>query len=240
MTKKTAKKLRSRRASQGVKSGISERWNPTELISNVGTTIVPTRMSTVLRFQTVNNSLSFATTQSAYVTISVNGAYDPLYTLGGGSCTGFAELAALYNRYIVTKAHIRMDILNSSTNSVGNNLVAFIAEIPASQVGMVGTTVSEDILESRRCTTNLVSRSDAVEFRRIERDIDVLTLEGLPSLMADYENLSGSKTANPDRTCVALCGATRPTGPQASNTAEVLVVVDYYMTFYQPTVFTVA
>lgn len=208
--------------------------------TSVGNTIVPQRMSAVLRFQYCTNAFSFATLQSAYVAISLNGVYDPLYTLGGGSCTGFAELMALYNRYIVTKSLVRMQLYNTSTNSVGNNLIAFIAEVPASQTNLVGTVISEDILEARRTSTIFASRGDAVDNIRVQRLVDIVQLEGLPSPLADFEALSGSKSTNPVRTCVALVGATRPTGAQASNNAEAVIVVDYHVTFYQPTLFTTA
>lgn len=213
---------------------------PVTTISTVGSSIVPQKLRSVMRFQYVNNALSTATTQSAYVSLALNGLYDPLYTLGGGSCTGFAALMALYNRYIVTNVRITARIRNGSSTSVGNDLVAFIWELPSAQTNLVGTVVSEDILEARRCTTVVVPYYNTFQFRELTRVIDIRELEGLPTLLADYANLSGGPTSNPSRTPVALVGVCRPTGAQASSTAEGVFVVEFDCLFYSPAAFTVS
>jgi len=229
-----------RNANQAGKLGSLETYSPSESICTVGTAIVPQKLSTVLRWQYVNNTLSVATTQSAYVAITLNGCYDPLFTLGGGTPTGFTELMALYNRYIVTKTRVCMRLRNGSSTSVGNDHIAFIMEVPAIQANLVGSIVSEDILEARRCTTMTIPYANTHQYREMNRLVDICQLEALPSLIADYDNLSGSRSTNPARSCVALCGITRPGGAQASNQEEGQFVVEFSVTFYQPTQFTVS
>jgi hypothetical protein len=212
---------------------------PVTTISTVGTCVVPQKLRSVLRWQNVNNTLSTASTQSAYVSVVLNGCYDPLFTLGGGSCTGFTALAALYNRYIVTDTRVTMRIRNSSSTSVGNDMVAFIFELPSIQTNMVGTIVSEDVLEARRCTTCVVPYNNTHQYRELTRSVVIRQLEALPSLVAAYDDLSGTPSGNPVRTPVALCGVTRPGGAQASTTCEMVLVLEFDVTFYQPTQFTV-
>lgn len=217
-----------------------DRYEPSETMNTVGTCIVPQRLKTVLRWQNVQNALSMGLVQSAYITIALNGPYDPLYTLGGGSCTGFRELAALYNRYIVDRCRITMRMRNGSSSSVGNDLVGFIMEVPAVQVGMVGSVVTEDVLEARRCSTMVLPYNNTFGYRALMRDVIIRDLEALPTLVADYEALSGTGSSNPSRSPVALAGFTRPGGPQASTTVECIYCVEFSVTFYQPTQFTTA
>lgn len=202
--------------------------------------IVPQRLSTVLRFQNVNNALSMSLSPSAYQVIALNGCYDPLYTLGGGSCTGFAELSQLYNRYIVSRVAIRMNIRNSSANSIGNDIVGYVLQFPSSQLAAVGTVITEDVLESRRCVTEMIPYNNANQYKELCARIDICEIEGLPSLIAAYDALSGNPSSNPARTPVAFCGVTRPTGSQAGCSAEMTLVVEFSVTFYQPTTFMVS
>lgn len=68
-------------------------------------TIVPKTLYSKLYFSQYGQ---FATGGSSY-TLSVfrqNGPQDPLYALGGGSCTGFAELAAIYGSHRVVGSKI--------------------------------------------------------------------------------------------------------------------------------------
>jgi hypothetical protein len=179
------------------------------------------------------------TQQSAYETITLNGCYDPLFTLGGGTATGFTALAALYNRYIVTRTTVVMRIRNDSPAVIGNDIVAFIMELPSTQTNMVGTLVSADVQEARRTTTCVIPFNNTFGYREISRTIDILQLEALPSLWADYANLSGAPNANPARSPVALCGCLRPAGMTTGCTAEAMILVEFTVTFYQPTQFTV-
>jgi len=213
---------------------------PVTTISTVGDAVVPQRLRRTMRWQYVINTLSAASVQSAYVSVALNGLYDPLFTLGGGSCTGFPQLMALYNRYIVSSTRLTARIRNSSSTSVGNDLVAYVLEIPAIQANMVGTIVSEDVLEARRCTTAVIPYNNAHQYRELSRTVSIVQLEALPSLLADYDDLSGTTNSNPTRTPIALVGITRPGGAQASSQAEMVLVVEFDTTFYQPTTFTVA
>jgi hypothetical protein len=193
-----------------------------------------------MRFQYVINTLSTATLQSAYVALTLNGVYDPLYSLGGGSCTGFAALMALYNRYIVSNVRVTMRLRNSSSSAPGNDLVMFIWEIPSAQTGLVGTVVSEDILEARRCSTCVIPYNSAFSYRELTRAVGIVELESIPSLVADYANLSGTGSSNPNRTPIALAGVCRPTGAQAGSTCEGVFVMEFDTVFYSPAAFTVS
>jgi len=133
-----------------------------------------------------------------------------------------------------------MRIRNGASTSIGNEMIAYILEIPSIQVNMVGTMVSEDVLEARRCTTMVVPYNNTHQFREMSRTVDIRKLEALPSLVAAYESLSGISNGNPARTPVALVGITRPGGAQASTTCEMILVLEFDVTFYQPTQFTVA
>ncbi|AXH77525.1 MAG: putative capsid protein [Cressdnaviricota sp.] len=60
-----------------------------------------------------------------------NGAYDPRYAVGGGSCRYFTEMAALYSNYIVTGCKYKVSNLNTSASTcwlftdVGSGALSF-------------------------------------------------------------------------------------------------------------------
>lgn len=236
--KKRQARKRKGNAKRSQKSSSLGQHSPSQTIDVVGSCLVPQRLSTVLRWVHVNNTLSMASIQSSYVAIVLNGIFDPLFTLGGGSPTGFTELSALYNRYIVSTCSVRMNLRNSSATAVGNDIVGYLLELPSVQTNLVGTIVSEDITEARRCTTEMIPYNNANQYKEMIRHTNIVQLEALPSLVADYEALSGSRTSNPQRTPIMLCGVTRPGGLQAGCTAEATFVVEYRVLFYQPVTFT--
>jgi hypothetical protein len=230
---------RARKAGGTVKSSSLGLHSPSQSIDVVGNCIVPQKLQTVLRWVSFNNTLSMSSTQSAYTAVTLNGLYDPLFALGGGSCTGFTELMALYNRYIVTHCSIRMNLRNTSSTSVGNDIVGYILQVPSTQTNLVGSVVSEDILEARRCLTETIPYNNANQYKEmVDLNIDLCQLEALPSLIAAYDAMSGTRSSNPNRTPIALCGVTRPGGTQASTQAEQLLVLEFKVVFYQPTTFT--
>lgn len=237
MTKKTKPNAR-----KTVKSSSLGQWSPSEITTSTKDLICPPSMDVKLRWQYVNNNLSMQTpgTAYSYAALSLNSAYDPLYQIGGGSCTGFAQWMTLYNRYIVTDVVISMRIRNTSATSIGNNIVAFILEVPSYQVTTVGTAVSEDVLETRKCSTKIIPYNTTGLYTTLTRSINIKAVESLPSLIADYSNLSGSSAASPNRQCLALAGVCRPTGSQSGCVAECVFMMEFSVHLYAPRVFETA
>jgi len=173
----------------------------------------------------------------AYLAFGINSVYDPYFTLGGGACTGFAEMMALYNRYIVSDAIVTVRVRNNSAANAGNDIVVYIVEVPSEQVSSSAIPIDENVLEVRNATTKVVPFATAGQYSVLRRAVNVCRLEGLPSLIADYSALSGTATTSPSRQPLVLAGVLRPLGSATGCIAEAIFTIEFSVTFYQPRVF---
>lgn len=158
-----------------------------------------------------------------------NSCRDPVYGVGGGSCTGFAELAALYRSYRVIGSRIRIWSYNTCNSPV---IIGVIAQ--SSDYTMPGTastfqqTLFErpDICRSRTLTpytgTGMAHPRCAFSYYKSLR-----SLEGRKIVLDD--DYTATSTSEPSvetlwNVClVALDGAA------TSCTANVRVEITYYI-----------
>jgi hypothetical protein len=204
-----------------------------------GHIICPRQVHSKMLWQQINVNLSMAVpgVPYAYLAFGINSIYDPYYTLGGGSCTGFAEMMALYNKYIVSNAVVTMRVRNNSAANAGNDIIAYILEIPSDQVSSSAQPVDENILEVRNATTKIVPYATTGQFSVLRRSVNIVALEGLPSLIADYSGLSGNINSSPSRLPLVLAGVLRPIGSATGCLAEAIFTIEFTVCFYQPRVF---
>jgi len=92
------------RKTSGKESLIAVRGNP-----------FPERFKCVLKFSEQHVWAGGAPVNETHY--RANGAYDPRYAIGGGSCRYWAEMQALYDNYIVTGMRYKVSNLNTSASS---------------------------------------------------------------------------------------------------------------------------
>jgi len=104
--------------------------------------LLPEKLRTVFRYQRTD---SFATGGGVYAQteISMNSPYDPLYTVGGGICTGFNTLLTLYSRFFVKKARIQAQFLPSVAASVASYILPVRSDEAAAGVIPTADMITE-------------------------------------------------------------------------------------------------
>jgi len=93
----------------------------------------------------------------------MNSAYDPDPNLGSGSCAGFTEYAALYNKYLVRAIEYDIHVVNKETTipiqvivapvtiDVGQNYASIdeLQELPLAQNGICSISGGQDRVRFR-------------------------------------------------------------------------------------------
>lgn len=191
--------------------------------------VTPT-LFTKLRFQqygAYNSGIASYTTAS----FRFNGPYDPVPTAGGGSCTGYPELAAIYNKHVVLASKIT--IWGYSTTAT-----PFLFYIYARGSGSAVFTSNAEILNK------------ALEYGRDVRSKKVIPYgagTAYPRIFLSYyrtlKSIEGV-TSKTDRDYIADTSTTPVTeafwdtglaaldGASTGVTANVLVQITYYVKFF--------
>ncbi len=188
--------------------------------------LVPEKMKVVFRYQ---SATTFTIPAGLYVMsqISMNSAYDPLYTVGGGVCTGFAEWMALYARYFVKRARcVTQPVTNSNPGDILFTLALRSNEATA---GVVPTL--DMITESRNCCFHMMVNG-TTSYTTLEDVRDPAQFEGLSG--QNKNDLSGSLAADPTIQPVWYVGAYGVNG----HTIQTMTLVEYETELYSPNVLT--
>lgn len=93
----------------------------------------------------------FGTDQS----MRLNSLHDPDFSLGGHQPYGFDQMAAFYNRYLVTRALVELSITEPSADGL---VFGVSIRAPSSLIGLSGATV-DAVAERQGCITRFLNNS---------------------------------------------------------------------------------
>jgi hypothetical protein len=211
---------KSRNAISAPRDSISLVYNPRP--------IVPKSHQVVLRFQEYVGLNSGATTY-AYSTYSMNSALDPLYTIGGGSCTGFVQWMTLYNRFYVTGCRISSTIYNGGNSTILHYHLAMRSD----DAGAGVTPTVDKILEGRNGRYAVTwPGAHPSNGRSLTVSYAPTLFEGLPAT-SNRTELSGDASSDPAIQPAVQVGFIGP-GTTTGIAINMLVVVEYTTIFYSP------
>lgn len=133
----TSKRGMVRRPITRRRTTFRKRRTPIRRRSGFIKTIMPPVLTTKMRYMDYFNMATGGA--SAYYTVPfrMNGAYDPVFAAGGGSCTGWNQIAAIYGKYRVLASKIEVWAYNTCTSPV---IVSIFAR---SSTGSVPTSAVE-------------------------------------------------------------------------------------------------
>lgn len=190
--------------------------------------IVADKHVAVIRFQEYVGLTSGATTY-AYSTYSLNSPFDPLYTIGGGTCTGFAEWMTLYNRFYVSACRVSSVIYNGGSNTQFHYHMA----MRSADAGAGVTPTIDRILEGRNSRYIMIWPGQHPSNGRALTVIYKPALfEGLP-VTSNRDELSGDSASDPAIQPAVQVGFFGP-GPTTGLSSNLLVVIEYTTLFYSP------
>jgi len=182
--------------------------------------------------------LTVSTLPGDYRIFSLSGAYDPLYSIGGGSCTGFSWYAGIYKRYYVESVFVHAYYTNMSLNSSGFEQRAFLKVVPSSQIAAIPSTAAiriDDVVETQHtlaATTAPNGRPDCAAV--LERTYIPWQSEQLANKLSDYLNMSSLVTTVPTRSPVVVAGIVGCFGPKSGCVGDILVTIKYKIRFWEP------
>jgi hypothetical protein len=168
----------------------------------------------------------FTTGAAGYVVqeISMNSPFDPLYTVGGGNCTGFATLMLIYSRCYVKSARIQTQIATAS--NPGDVFFILPARSDEAAAGIVPTI--DMVTEGQNNKFNLLTNSPST-YMVLSDTRSPVSFQGLPAT-SNRDELSCSAAVDPTIQPAWFTGLLGAQG----HTALVLTLVEYSCTLYRP------
>lgn len=198
-------------------------------------TIVPNSLVTKVRY--MDYFLMATGGVSAYQTIAfrMNGAYDPVASVGGGTCTGWNQLASIYGKYRVLGAKIEIWAYNTCQSPV---IVSIFARSSTGSVPSSSTEIQQKSFEYNSdvkakqmvpfTTGNGIPRCYLSMYKSIRR------LEGNRiNLDEDYSSATTTTPTVQTYFDVNLCSLD---GTSVSSTSNYTIRITYYTRFYEPVV----
>ncbi len=85
----------------------------------------------------------------------LNSLYDPDYSAGGHQPYGFDQMAAFYNKYLVTKALVEITLTEPSADGL---VFGLSVRTPSSAYGVSGQSLDE-VAERQGCMTRFINNS---------------------------------------------------------------------------------
>jgi len=186
-------------------------------------------------------TLDMTGNQADYRQYSLNSAFDPLYSAGGGSCTGFSQYAAMYSRYIVERIIVDAHFDNVATNGLGREMRAFLRAVPTGQLASfpsVATLIASDVVEAqycKSCTLTYINAGFRDASATLHAEFIPWRTEGLPNEIADFVNLSSLCTGDPVRQGVVFVG-TFVYASGATCYCDIDVNITYVTRFFEPVI----
>jgi len=110
-------------------------------------TLLPYKLKTTFRFQ---RALALTAGAGGYAAeeYSMNSPYDPLYTVGGGICTGWNALMGLYSRCLVKVAKLTLAVTSMSHGGD----VYFILPVRADEAAAGVVPTADMVMEGQNST----------------------------------------------------------------------------------------
>lgn len=192
----------------------------------------PSSMFMKLRF-TEDRPLNITVGSGALTSYSMNSPFDPLYGLGGGSCSGFAQFAAVYERYLCTGC--KVVFTGVATANDNSSLVVGMRARPSSHPVPTGTSFYGDwLIESKSpCYRRLPSWVTPQPYSRwsLTKYFSVKGTEAVKSLEDVY--YAATTAADPTNQPLVdiVAGYTTGTG---TCVLDCHVTITYYVKFFRP------
>lgn len=191
--------------------------------------VIPNSLTTRLHFGDYYN---FGTGAATYYSkrYRLNGCYDPEYAAGGGACSGFPELAALYGNYRVTGAKITVWFYSTCATALmcGIHAVASTAVVPSSGTGYQQLSLERpDVCRHRKLVPYGSGTSYPVT--KVSFYKSVRSLEG-PTSVRDLDYSAGT-ASNPVREVYFDVFLSALDGVTTNVTANASVEITYYIHF---------
>lgn len=170
--------------------------------------------------------------------MSINSPFDPYIAAGGGSCSGFAEWAAMYHRYICygSKHVVTFQVDSNGAADAVAGVFALSSQDTAPPVYKYADVLTEMKGARWRMMGNASAGATTNPRFMITKYCSVRTIEGQRHL--DEDQYGADVTSDPSRQpqLVVAMGAYAA----FSASVHVVVVSTYYTKFYRPKLATLA
>lgn len=152
----------------------------------------------------------------------INSIYDPQYALGGNTVTGYAQLAAIYSRYLVTKVRFQVAFYDPSSDGVRVGLRIRTKDALPSQ----GETNTQLMAQPMTYTAGLANSGKQRKMWSLT--IYPWTLMGLSKLeyFSNMSQYSSAMGANPEHDALVDVFAVNQTGSDISLQVNVNILYD--------------
>jgi len=167
----------------------------------------------VHKYASVNNGIDPGLAAPGAYIFRANSLFDPDFTGTGAQPLGFDQMAAMYNRYTVTNAQIRVVFSNPSTNDF--RIVVGVA------LARNATLQSRTQYMESHCSWDVLpSGSVSGDTKTVYLDVDIAKFFGVRNIL-DERDMSGTTTTNPLNVCyfhvwAADTGGGNPGGIQST------------------------
>jgi len=201
-------------------------------------TIAPARMKASIRYQgnLAANTGAYTYWSNVY---SLNSAYDPLYTVGGGSCTGYAQWIALYRYCRVTSVQIKYTVFNLHAVESGFLITMYAVPFASWQIGDSSSVPTLDLVKESTWSSfhdNFAGSHPSNPFTMV-KSYNIADIEGtqlVPPI--DY---SSTVDTDPAKQVTVQVGIIATDGTTTGQTAFGTIEIQYQCEFYQRRVFSV-
>lgn len=176
------------------------------------------------------------TSAGPYVTRSyaLNNAYDPVYTVGGGSCTGYSQWMALYQYARVESVEVMISAQNEST-SVGKGITVFAVPFPSTQTPSVVPTLDLIMESAYGRSVDLFVGNSVLNPGQLAGEWSLKGIEG--NSLVPRLSYSSTSSGGPDKIITCLCGIIASDGISIALTGSFKVRIVYRVLFWQRRVF---
>jgi len=192
--------------------------------------VVPERLTGKLRFSE-NGSYNTGALTYATRTIAMNNPYDPIYTIGGGSCTGYAEMMALYEKSLVTSCRVQVSSANGQTTYWRALFQCPVSSAVSSGGGLTWTydQAFEGPLSSALNTLGLTMGQVSC----IDRTYYPPAFEGLTTESAKV-TMAGGLSTSPVLVPTVVVGQTSSNAADTGFAFQLNILVEYTVLYYRP------
>lgn len=199
--------------------------------------IAPSTVSCSLTYQDYGNVSSGGAVYWNKV-YSLNSAFDPLYSVGGGACTGYAEWMGLYRYCLVKSVQIRFGAHNyGQPEEAGKALIMYVIPFASWQVGDSGSVPSLNLVRESAFSrfSTIYSGNSAMNPHVMNIRFDIAQLESGP--LQSRIQYSSSSTADPAAQLTAQVGVIAADGATTAQTGFYDINITYHCVMWQRRVF---
>lgn len=184
---------------------------------------VPDRIRTKLKYVT-QASWSGSITP-ANRSFRLNSVFDPDYAVGGSQPSWFDSYAALYEEYLVLKAHVKVVLINANTATAK-------AAVAISDDNDISSMSTDDLAAQKRAVLTILGGNTGMNKWTYRRTVDMADIHGQPNLDSDPDQYA-LVSANPVDDCLVSISVSDLAG--STNVAVFAYIeIDYDVVFKGP------